>query len=385
MAVFGGISCLLVAAAYRFFADRKSAHWGVAILLGALVASTPLSRLWRQPDQLGELLVQSLLLASIAMLWVLLLAILTPRQSLSPARPRCAQPVTEAIDSIGPPAIHINADRSSTQPWDIESEELYAQLRDQAMDVDLVDSDEWMDQALEPAESSEKIAHVPADFDAPISDAVLLFEPIDAEDLTPISSGIPGEPVRPATSDPANIPVPATLADALSAAITSAETLQKQVDDLHGGTKKLADAQENCAIDSCIDQLYQAKLLLEKDALIQAESEVSEAAEQVIQAQRIAFNKAIRQHHITTQLLKHERSRLIEQQNEIIRSRQMARRAAQLARRAALNQQAIKNVALQEQEKRLRALESTRKAMDIARNAINALSAGERKKITTHH
>jgi len=70
---------------------------------------------------------------------------------------------------------------------------------------------------------------------------------------------------------------------------------------------------------------------------------------------------------------------------EVERSRKMARSAALLARKAAVAQQEIRSVAKREQTARLKSEESTRKAVNIARNAINALAEEERKRGLTQH
>ncbi len=82
MLALGLLACLFVAGSAktkkskRGRAGTSSKPWGLALLAGIIVAASPLSRFWRSSADMLELLTQSLLVAAIGLLALLLFALL---------------------------------------------------------------------------------------------------------------------------------------------------------------------------------------------------------------------------------------------------------------------------------------------------------------------
>ncbi len=183
--------------------------------------------------------------------------------------------------------------------------------------------------------------------------------------------------------------VPETLDDAIIAAKASAVSLQAQVSDLENSITELDDLRD-ATMDATIDAAqvtaeHNHMLIKQKDTLLKSEDAARKAAESVIAAQSALIDRARRQQALVNRMLDDERKRLGQLKQEVVRSRKMARSAAHLARRAAIAQQQSRDVAKREQMARLKSQESTRKAVTIARNAISALAAEERKRGITRH
>jgi len=181
------------------------------------------------------------------------------------------------------------------------------------------------------------------------------------------------------------IVVPKTLDEALIAAKVSAVSLQTQVASLEESINELDELHAATVNAANVRGDHHEGALTRKDELLQSEDEARQAAEAVIAAQKALIEKSRTQQAMVKNMLEKERERLAAMEEEVSRTRKMARSAALLARRAAVAQQEIKVLAKREQQARLKSQESTRKAVDIARNAISALAAEERKRGVTHH
>jgi len=179
--------------------------------------------------------------------------------------------------------------------------------------------------------------------------------------------------------------VPETLDEALIEAKITAISLQTQVDNLESSILELDKLRDSTISAAEQNKAEQQQLLKDREALLESEDQARRAAESVIAAQSALIDRSKRQQAIATTLLTKERKRLNALQQEIARSRKMARTAANLARRAAVAQQESRVVAKREQNARIKSQESTRKAVNIARNAISALAAEERKRGITRH
>lgn len=479
---------------------RRRRQWWLGAIAGIVVAASPLSRFWREPNDGMELMTQSLLVAAIGLLALLLFALLryplralrnNKRQDDRNHATHSQQASAELTNNTKP--IVINADKSgltaastqttqsdstdvtidrSKQPThtpeddqantqklelaDIESvvnmqaqgdgtlqlddayrqtsaandnksirdsveadlnddnhldfssapndhesldlsetEELFAEIRQQKTTVDLPGEDE-----LRQAKADATIDEL--DFDTQLiqddqkSSGAMnkligsheIIEEAEVMELDEVSldfgNDLTGEYAHPIKATP-SIPIPETLDDAIIAAKATALSLQAQVTNLEQSIVELDDLRDS-TIDAsneaaAFNAEQQESQLKQKDALLQSEDEARIAAESVIAAQRALIDQAKRQQAVVNSLLDDERQRMALLQLEVERSRKMARTAANLARRAAIAQQETRDFAKREQTARLKSQESTRKAVSIARNAISALAAEERKRV----
>ena len=426
MAVLGGLVCVVLAGRFPLGSQAHAPRWTLGLIAGVTVAITPLSRFWREHEFTADLLAQSLLLAAISVLAFLLLLILRKPPviaALEPALDATGEQIEAVLEGVTTPddAIHttppvpdlpvivIDATKSrqsipaimslatqskqDSQPLDVQADELnleetevlFAQLREQSLDVELPDSEEWTsvraDMQTELGDLDDSVVLDERDF--PLVEADTLAEDISDADFTEQVENSPA-PAKPEQVVKI-IPTPATLDGALKSAKQSAVKLHNDVLDLESGLLKITEHRSADELELDSDQLYLARLAMRHELILKAETSTREAAEAIITAQRELITKTSQRQTLATALLSRERKRLAAQKLEITRSRQMARDATLLARKAATAQQAIRDIARREQEARVRSQESTRKAVDIARNAINALAAEERKKSGIRH
>lgn len=206
----------------------------------------------------------------------------------------------------------------------------------------------------------------------------------DSNSSTDSNSGLALHSVM-SSSSVEDTKVPETLDEALIEAKITAISLQTQVENLESSILELDKLRDSTISAAEQNKAEQQQLLKDREALLESEDQARLAAESVIAAQSALIDRSKRQQAIATTLLNEERKRLNALQQEIARSRKMARTAANLARRAAVAQQESRVVAKREQNARIKSQESTRKAVDIARNAICALAAEERKRGITRH
>jgi len=471
----------------------------LGLLAFLVVAASPLIRLWRTNLQDMVLLQQTLLVAAIGLLAILLYALLQPR---SPNRTLSFAESDYTEDSVG--AIHINADttrdnitveqdktvttdrsrapshvadslgatatpidltaaandhaQSPTEPHhsnlsflanldqlittnqdaddnvvelpsinvqeenlDLsETEELYAELRNQSEDVDLPDSEEWLedlddsvnlddtlvlaDELIATPSASDSIDNiaegellvddleVTADLIAELEEETAIEETdtlVALEDNT-IELIDSSESIDQQVAD--NQAIPATLAESIELGKSHTAVLQNHIDELNGKLLELQRVHQYMGDEQHQAQLTSAQMIISRDELLASEAKALEAAEGVISVQRSLLTQAKEQHDHYSELLDTERARLTEFREEAARSKSMAAQAAALARKAAVTTQQIRDVAKREQEARklehearLRSQESAKKAVNIARNAISALAAEERKNAPTHH
>lgn len=301
-----------------------------------------------------------------------------------------------------------------------EPEELFADFRQQNAEFELPDEAEYQfakDQTIvEEVDFDSDLVHEvePLAMDADslnhsnelsltnenIEDA----EVVEVEDIElGFDDELSSEYSRPADPTPAIIPtptntlaaamtagsnanakqLPATLEAAIVAAKETAATLQSQVTSLESSITELDDIRD-LTIDATLDAAIVEKehtdsLLEQKEELLRSENAARNAAESVITAQNTLIEKAQRQEALVSAMLDEERSRLAALQAEVARTKEMAKTATTLAKRAVIAQQQTKQVAEREFSARRKSEESTRKAVGIARNAITALAAEEKK------
>lgn len=287
-----------------------------------------------------------------------------------------------------------------------ETEELFAEIRQQSKTVDLPNEDELrqakanatideLDLDTQLIQNEEKRTPATNKINAP-QEVIEEAEVLELDDKSlEFGNDLTGAYAHPAADTPSmnnasassvttqSAPLPETLDDAIIAAKVTAAALQTQVSNLENSITELDDLRD-ATLDATIDasNIYveeHDKQLVQKNALLRSEDEARQAAESVIAAQSVLIDRAKRQQTIVNSMLADERKRLSSMQVEVERSRKMARTAAQLARRAAVAQQETKDLAKREQLARMKSQESTRKAVTIARNAISALAAEERK------
>lgn len=312
-----------------------------------------------------------------------------------------------AEEELNSPSLPVDEDKLDLS----DTEQLFAEIRSQRTEVELPDDKELQD-------ATQRATREELDLDTSVINenvisqksvvtedksgskvelsAIEEAEVLDADESNlEFGNDLTGEYAHPGPSTrpmhfidnttAEEVHVPETLADAMIAVKVSAVSVQAQVSSLEDSISQLdgiRDEQTKQAVATLKDH---KQLLEKKEALISSEDEARRAAESVIAAQSATLAQAKRQQALADSLLAQERQRLKLMQEEVERSRKMARSAALLARKAAVAQQEIRNVAKREQTARLKSQESTRKAVTIARNAISALAAEERKRGLTRH
>ncbi len=254
-----------------------------------------------------------------------------------------------------------------------DADKLFAELRLQSDEIELPENVEWL-----------------GDFDGSVNldDSLLLA----AENTTTpskepqaIKSIIEGELLQDKTEPAEKFDAsPATLSETLALGKSHTIALQQHIDKLNNKLNELQIIHQQFSSEQRQSQLTSAQMIINRDNLLDSEAKTLEAAENVISAQRKLLDHSKQQYLQIGQLLKIERSRLSSFRNEAARSKSMARQAATLARKAAVAHQTISDLAKREQTARLLSQESAKKAVNIARNAITALAAEERKNASSH-
>jgi len=293
-----------------------------------------------------------------------------------------------------------------------ETEEIYAELRQQSNAVDLPDDDE-LRMASESVESdpvafdselvigdADNSEHNDRARDGIVMDSIEEAEVVEqGEEMLEFGNDLTGQYAHPDNDemhtdlvdtafeqyDTESTSIPETLDDALIAAKVTARSLQTQMSSLEQSITELDEIRSANEDAEHQTREQQISLIDQKNALLKSENEARAAAESVIAAQSVLIEQTRRQQKLITNLLDKERQKLDSLRLEVSRSRKMAKSAAVLARKAAVAQQATRNLAKREQEARLKSQESTRKAVNIARNAISALAAEEKKRGLTRH
>ena len=164
-----------------------------------------------------------------------------------------------------------------------------------------------------------------------------------------------------------------------------ASGVQKHIDELNDKLTELQVVQQELTDEKLKSQLTSAQMIVKRDELLSHEASARHAAEAVITAQRSMLDHSKNQQLKIGHLLLKERKRIELYRVDAERSKATARQAAALARKAAVATQTIKDIAKREQQARLRSQQSAKRAVDIARNAISALAAEERKNTTINH
>lgn len=279
-----------------------------------------------------------------------------------------------------------------------DSEQLFNDMRNDIQSVELPDSEQWLNDAdlTDDVDLSEDtlvrdsmditqnndVKDTTVETDA-ILEAELIDddEAIDPDATLNFGDDTSGEYAIPETAgegyaafEEDELVIPQTLDEAMVTAKQSAADLQAQVDKLEVGLASFDSLRDQQYVDASHDQLLQADSLIKRDSLLQVESETMAMQDNIMVMQRKLLRKTARRQQLVSALLKQERRRLAIQQEEIEKARRMARQAAIVARKAASAQQLIQDVAKREQTARIKAQSSAKKAMDIARNAVNALN-----------
>lgn len=316
------------------------------------------------------------------------------------------------LSPIDAPIQQTTPDESVTDNLDLsETEQLFAEMRQQNVEVELPDEEE-----LRRANAAASIEELDLDNQLVSDDRANSKESTNTKAVgrneddqieeaevvaiddrsTDFGNDLTGEYAHPntelgmaksyqATTEDEEIVIPQTLDEAIIAAKVGAVSLQTQVSTLEKSIDDLTAMRDATVTAAKASQQQQLISIEHKDELIESGEKARHAAEAVIAAQSDLINKAKLQQVQITRLLQQERERLHTLESEVARSRKMARSAAQLARRAAVAQQEVKVLAHREKRARLKSQESTRKAVDIARNAISALAAEERRRGVTRH
>lgn len=259
-----------------------------------------------------------------------------------------------------------------------DTDQLFAAMRSQAESVELPDNEEWLADFDETVNLDDSLVlsdeHIDIPSDTPEPTRSIIEGELEEDDIM--------EEITATETDQA---VPATLNETLETGKNNSVALQQHIDDLSKKLIELQMVQQQLNSEQQKSQLTSAQMILNRDSLLDSEAKSLAAAESVIKAQRKLLDQSKQKQLQFGQLLKQERARLLAFRDDAARSKSMAKQAAALARKAAVANQTIRDVAKREQMARLRSQESTKKAVDIARNAITALAAEERKNASTNH
>lgn len=270
-----------------------------------------------------------------------------------------------------------------------ETEELYADLIAQGVDVELPENEDWIadfDESVNLDDSlllaDEHLSSHDLESDQPIIDGELLNAEIEADSAMSFGDDATGEYAHP---DDLELSSPETLEEALKIGKEQALAMQENVDVLNNKLVELQSVHKDITEEQFKSQLTSAQMIIKRDELLDHEASARKAAEAVITAQRTVLNKTKNHQLKIGHLLLKERKRLALYRVDAERSKATARQAAALARKAATTTQAIRDVAKREKLARVRSQQSAKRAVDIARNAISALAAEERKNARINH
>jgi hypothetical protein len=292
-----------------------------------------------------------------------------------------------------------NATRSEQQPLNesldlSDTEEQYANLISNSNntnnnDIELPENEDWvseleglvnLDESLVLAD--EQPTYQDLEDELPIIDGELLYAELEADSAMDFGDDMTGEYAHPDGFEPSS---PETLEEALMIGKDQASGVQKHIDELNDKLTELQVVQQELTDEKLKSQLTSAQMIVKRDELLSHEASARHAAEAVITAQRSMLDQSKNQQLKIGHLLLKERKRIELYRVDAERSKATARQAAALARKAAVATQTIKDIAKREQQARLRSQQSAKRAVDIARNAISALAAEERKNTTINH
>ncbi len=278
-----------------------------------------------------------------------------------------------------------------------DSEELYQAMRDAEAELDLPEDSTWLNDELETELKDRDPNDIIDDSDKDamgeeIEDAEILAIDLEA-DTDATTADLPFSEDFEIKTDSADIDLgPAipdsvaalnakleslTLEDALSAQRQSIARLSNDTDTLADRLtewRKLSDSQEQTAWQA---SLQQGQTVQHQQQRILAENNFRRAAVELIRTQRDVMRQLMTQIGTLGEQREEDLASLTNLQETSLNQRRLARQAALLARKAAADKQAVLVTLRQEQNAHARTQSAAKRAMDIARNAVDKLAQHE--------
>ncbi len=284
-----------------------------------------------------------------------------------------------------------------------DSEELYQAMREAEADLELPDEPSWLNDSLdgeldahEHMDDAMNIALTDA-MDDEIVDAEILSISGDIDHAKPVVdidastdelmelSEQPAaehdelEPITGTGSPDGSVQKPDSLNAALQEQRNTVVQLKNSTDTL---AEKLtvwsrhADAQEQ---DAWATTLKTGQALQQQNDRINAEGNFRQAASDLIHTQRDVMTKLSSQISSMGEQRKKDLATLAALQKDAINQRRLARQAALLARKAAADKQALNGLLNKEKQHLERTQTAAKRAINIAREAVDRLSEHERR------
>jgi len=296
-----------------------------------------------------------------------------------------------------------------------DSEELYQAMRDAEAELELPEDSTWLDDEVEteveglPAAQRDELSQQRI-MDEEVEDAEILAinEAVDADATTadlPITegyeintdaadidlgadelaaSGVPAHEGRSKAAESTNTGAPLaapapTLEAALSAQRQSIAQLSSDTDTLTNRLhewRTLSDSQEQTAWQS---SLRQGQTVQHQQQRILAENNFRSAAVDLIRTQRDVMRQLMTQIGTLGEQREEDLASLTALQTTSTNQQRLARQAALLARKAAAEKQTALNTLQHEQTAHARTQSAAKRAMAIARDAVDKLAKHERR------
>ena len=258
-----------------------------------------------------------------------------------------------------------------------DSDELYQAMRDAEAELDLSDDGTWLNEDTDIEIESEsnindlmdETTGVPMD----IEDAEILEIVDDIEhDTAALDSAVPAESETTEAT-------PATLKDALSAQRQSINQLSTDTDVLAerlSEWQSLSDDNEKAAWTS---SLLQGQTVQQQQRRILAENNFRQAAVELIHTQRDVMKQLMNQLSNLGAQREQDLETLTVLQEDAVTQRRLASQAALLARKAAADKRALTSGLSEERRSHERTKGAARRAMGIARDAVDKLAEHEKR------
>lgn len=283
-----------------------------------------------------------------------------------------------------------------------DSEELYQAMRDAEADLELPEDSTWLEDEGKTQLESAPLDHqtgteLQQAMDAEIEDAEILAIN-DALDTDATTADLPITEDYEINTDTADIDFGAsepsidlgkseinpaepasTLEGALTAQRQSIAQLSSDTDTLADRLsewRKLSDGQEQNAWQA---SLRQGQTVQHQQQRILAENNFRQAAVGLIRTQRDVMRQLMTQIGSLGEQREEDLASLTALQETSINQQRLARQAALLARKAAADKQTIMTTLRQEQTAHARTKSAAKRAMDIARDAVDKLAIHERR------
>lgn len=287
-----------------------------------------------------------------------------------------------------------------------DSEELYQAMREAEADLELPDEPSWLndtiDGELDDQEHMDDAMHIALTeaLDDDIVDAEILSISGDIDHAQPVADivvtsddaseqlerseqtlaeQVEFESIAQTGLPDALVAKPETLDAALQAQRNTVVQLKNNTNTLAdklNAWSEQADAQEQKA---WVTTLKSGQAIQKQNERINAESSFREAASELINTQRDVMTQLSSQISSMGQQRKKDLATLAALQKDAINQRRLARQAALLARKAAADKQALTGRLSQEKQHLERTQTAAKRAISIAREAVDRLAEHERR------